>query len=133
MPQKTSVNSNFTNKKESGMGTFVKTIAFILVAIVSFGGGYFTANQGYKVTDSQGASLVKSNAINVVKSENSQLGKEVLGKSEADAEALLAKANRTMFVANRDGTTLVNTGQKTFSNLTVEVKDGKVVKVLGWY
>lgn len=131
MPQKISVDN--TNKKESGMGTFLKTVAFGLVALVSFGAGYFTSSQGYKVTDSQGTSIVKNNAVQLVKSENAQLGREVIGKTEAEAEALLKNNSRTMFVANRDGTVLVNTGQKTFSNLTVEVKDGKVVKVLGWY
>ena len=115
------------------MGTVVKTVAVILLAVASFAVGWFTSNQGYRVVDSAGGSVVKSNAAQIVKDENARLGRDVIGKSEADAEALLNANNRTFFVGNRDGKPIEYKGQKTFTNLTVEVKDNKVTKVMGWY
>ena len=129
MPQKTSLELT----KESGMGTFLKTLAFIVVAVVAFGAGYFTCSKGYRVVDAQGTAVVKSNAAQTVKDENARLGREVIGKTEQEAEAVLKAGNRTLFVGVREGVIVEYKGQKTFTNLTVEVHDGKVVKVMGWY
>lgn len=130
MPQKTFPDITV---KESGMSTFLKTVVVIALLLVAFGVGYYTASSGYRVVDSQGAAVVKSNAAQIVKDENSRLGREVVGKSEEDAQKMLTVANRTLFVGVKDGTTVEYKGQKTFTNLTVEVKDGKIIKVLGWY
>lgn len=130
MPQRTFHNEN---KESSHMGTVLKTVLFIGVAVASFGLGWFTSNQGYRVVGSDGASVVKSNAAQVVKDENARLSREVIKKTEAEAKELLAKNNRTFFVGIRDGVPQVYQGEKVFTNLTVEVKDGKVVKILGWY
>lgn len=115
------------------MSTVVKTVVFIVAILAAFALGWYTSNKGYRVVNSDGTSVVKSNAASIVKDENARLGRDVIGKSEADAEELLQKSNRTMFVGIRNGEVKEYKGQKTFTNLTVEVKDGKVVKVLGWY
>jgi hypothetical protein len=128
MPQKPALN------QESGVSTFLKTLAFIVVAVVAFGGGYYSASSGYRVVNSDGNSVVKSNAAQIVKEENSRLGREVVGKTVEDAENHLVKNNRTMFVGIRNGDPVVdNSRQKTFTNLTVEVKGSHVIRVLGWY
>lgn len=130
MPQKTFLNSN---SEKSTMGTFLKVLLFIALLGGSFGGGYYTANKGYRVVDSGGSSLVKSNAAQTVKDENSRIARDVIGKTDSEAKTYVESQNRTFFVGLLDGKKVENTGQKVFTNLTVEVKDGKVVKVLGWY
>lgn len=115
------------------MSTLFKFVLFIALVGSSFGGGYWAGTSGYRVTDPNGVSLIKSNAAQLVKDENAKLQRDVIGKSESEAESLLSKGNRTLFVALRDGKEVARTTQKTFTNLSVEVKDGKVVKALGWY
>jgi hypothetical protein len=128
MPQKTSLEN-----KGNAMKTFLIILVLILSNLGTFAAGYYSANQGYRVVNSSGNSVVKSNAAQIVKDENARLGREVIGKTEDEAEQLLQKENRTMFVGIRDGEVKEYKGQKTFTNLTLEVKNGKVVKVLGWY
>lgn len=131
MPQKTFPEIEI--KKESTMGTVVKTVVVIGAFVASFAAGYYTSSKGFKVVDASGKTVVKSNAAETVKDENSRLGREVIGKSVDEAETILHNGNRTLFVGVKDGVAVEYKGQKTFTNLTVEVKDGKVVKVLGWY
>jgi len=121
------------SKKESSMNTFIKIVGVLLLIVAAFAAGYYTSNTGYRVVDSDGNTLVKSNAAQLVKDENSKLARDVIGKSEDEAKQLLSGYNRTFFVGVRDGTVIPYVGQKTFTNLTVEVKEGKVVRVLGWY
>lgn len=111
----------------------MKVFFVALLCLGSFVGGYAVCSTGYRVVTSDGSSVVKSNAAQVVKDENARMGREVLNKTVEEAEALLKKGQRTLFVGVSDGKTNEYKGQKTFTNLTVEVKDGKVVKVLGWY
>lgn len=132
MPQKTQ-QQTFPNKGFS-MKTFFITMLGLVLLTASFGAGYFTACQGYKVVDVGGNSLVyNGNAAQIVKEENSRLSREVIGKTEEEAKEFLAKNHRTLFIAVRDAESYDYKGQKTFTNLTVTVKDGKVAKVLGWY
>lgn len=138
MPQTTSPNFEWetktTNKGTSFMKAFILSIVAIVLLVGAFGAGYYTNSKGYKVTDSNGANVVKTgNAAQTVKEENARLGREVVGKSEAEAEELLKQSNRALVVNSRDGKVIERTAPKTFTNLTVDVKDGKVVKVLGWY
>jgi hypothetical protein len=129
MPQRIFHNQGET----STMAAFVKVIFVIVLAVACFGLGWFTSNSGYRVVDSTGNTVVKSNAAQIVKDENARLGRDVIGKTEDEARQLLEKNNRTMFVGVRDGKAQEYKVQKTFTNLTVETKDNKVVKVLGWY
>ena len=129
MPQRIPQTTGHT----STMKTFLKLALVVVLMAGSFAGGWFLNNQGYRVVNSEGSSLIKSNAVQLVKDENAKLGRDVIGKTEEEATALLVKNNRTLFVGNRNGVPQEYKGLKTFSNLTVEVKDGVVVKVMGWY
>jgi hypothetical protein len=120
-------------KQESTMRVVIWTLVVLLWSVANFGSGYYVASRGYKVTDAEGTALVKSNAAQTVKEENAKLGRDVIGKTEQEAKQLLAGYNRTMFVGMRDGELQTYVGQKTFTNLTVEVLNGKVVKIMGWY
>jgi predicted regulator of Ras-like GTPase activity (Roadblock/LC7/MglB family) len=91
------------------------------------------ASSGFRVVDKDGNAVVKSNAAQTVKDENARLQAQVVGKTEEEAEKLLKAGNRTLFVGTRDGKVVERTSPKVFTNLTVEVKDGKVTKILGWY
>lgn len=115
------------------MKAMLKVTLVIVACVACFGAGWFTSNRGYRLVDAGGESVVHSNAAQIVKDENARLGREVVNRSEEGAEAFLKKNNRTMFVGVRDGKQQEYKGQKTFTNLTVEVRDEKVVKVLGWY
>jgi hypothetical protein len=116
------------------MWTATKVVIGIMLLVAAYCAGYFTSTQGYKVVDSTGASVVNNgNAAAIVKEENARLGREVIGKDENAAKEFLEQNHRTMFIGVKDGQPQEYKGQKTFTNLTVEVRDNKVVKVLGWY
>lgn len=117
------------------MKSFFLSVLFVISCVASGFGGYYMAEHGYKVVTPNGgpAAEVFTNAADVVKTENMQLGLKVVGMSEFDAKQLLSKAHRTMFVGSRDGKSIEYVGQKTFTNLTVEIKGDKITKILGWY
>lgn len=115
------------------MSTLVKVVLSLVLLVGSFGGGYYVASQGFRVVNPDGSSVVAGNAAQVVKDENSRLQREAVGKTEQELKVLLTKNHRTFFVATRDGKVVERTSPKVFTNLSIEVKDGKVVKVLGWY
>lgn len=115
------------------MKATIKVILVILLAVGCFATGWYTSTSGYRVVDAGGHSLTKSNAAQMVKDENAKLERDVIGLAEAEAEELLKKSNRTFFVGIRDGKPKEHPARKIFTNLTVEVKDGKVVKSLGWF
>jgi hypothetical protein len=130
MPQKIFHNNN---NKGDGIMSFLKTSVILGLMIASFAGGWFTSNKGYRVIDSTGNYLVKSNAAQIVKDENDRLGRQVIGMSESEASSFLAKNNRTFCVGVRDGKTIEHKGSKTFTNCTVQVDKEVVTKMLGWY
>jgi hypothetical protein len=130
MPQRISHNNK---KEESFMSTLIKVLVSLTLLAGSFGAGYFVSNQGLRVVNSEGASVVASNAAQVVKDENARLQRDAVGKTEQELEVLLTKNHRTLFVSNRDGKPTERTTPRVFTNLTVEVTNGKVSKVLGWY
>ncbi len=116
------------------MKTFFITMLGLLLLAGAFAAGYYTNSQGYKVVDNTGTSVVyNGNAAQIVKEENARLSREVIGKTEDEAKELLARNNRTIFIAARDAQVYEYRGQKTFTNLTVTLANGKVTKVLGWY
>lgn len=116
------------------MRPVLKVIGVLLLAVGCFALGWFTSTSGYRVVDAGGQSLTRSNAAQTVKDENARLEREVVGLTEQQAQELLERNDRTFWVGVRDGgKPKDHPSKKTFTNLTVEVKDGKVVKSLGWF
>lgn len=116
------------------MKSYLRVICFLILLVGSFVGGWFASASGYKVVDAGGHALTKSNAAQTVKDENARLQREIVGMSPQEADEHLVRSDRTLWVGVKDGKpTGDHPGNKTFTNLTVEVKDGRVVKSLGWY
>ena len=115
------------------MKAFVLTVFYLVSIVVAGFGGYYLSDHGYRVVTPDNINKMPRNAADIVKEENVKLGRAVVGMMEAEAIDTLKANNRTMFVGVRDGSPQEYKGQKTFTNLTVEIKDGRVLKVMGWY